>query len=164
MREFKVGDKVRRKVPFQGSITLASNIAAKSPLVLKKHYPLGRIFNPVKHHNKLAMAADLYNGQKVIPAAYWWYKVTTDAMGVETKTLITETNPTHKSRELVIPISEKVGAVTNTLIERENFYFVEVQDCRSDLEELRDIYASENSEKDPEVLEQELAALTLPEG
>lgn len=160
----KVGDKVRRKVPFQGSVTLASNIAAKSPLVLQKHYPLGRIFNPVKHHNKLSMAADLYNGQKVIPAAYWWYKVTTDDMGVETKTLITETNPTHKSRELVIPISEKVGAVTNTLIERENFYFVEVQDCRSDLEALRDIYASENSEKDPEVLEQELAALTLPEG
>lgn len=159
-----VNGKTRRKVPFQGSVTLAANIAAKSPLVLKTSYPLGRIFNPVKHHNKLAMAADIYNGQDVIPAAYWWYKITKDNLGKEIKTEITNTNPTYNKRELVIPISKKTGSVTTILIERENKYLVEVQDCRSDLEERRVAYASENSEKDPEDLKQELEAMTLPEG
>ncbi len=159
-----VNGKTRRKVPFQGSITLASNIAAKSPLVLKTFYPLGRIFNPVKHHDKLAMTADIYNGQNVIPAAYWWYKVTKNELGAIIKTQITNTNPTYNKRELVIPISKKEGAITTTLIERENFYFVEVQDCRTDMDIIKDIYASENSGKDPDVLKQELEALTLPDG
>lgn len=159
-----VNGKTRRKVPFQGSVTLTSNIEAKSPLVLKKTYPLGRVFNPIKHYDKLLIAADIYSGQKTIPAAYWWYKVTKDNQGGVTKTLITEDNPTYNKRELTIPISKKINGDTTILIERENFYFVEVQDCRSDLEEIRDAYARENSDKDPEVLKSELDALTLPDG
>ena len=143
----------RRRVTAQGSAVLSTNVSAQAPLVLHEDYPRGRIFNPLKKYAHMLMSADLQAGQESIPAAYWWYK-----RDGEVDTLLGENYEGHNLSQIKIPSSE---------IGKEQLYLVKVQDCRSDLAQLRDDYFQEHY--DPELNNEEevrLAAdaLTLPEG
>ena len=82
----------------------------------------------------MTLSADLYSGNTIIPAAYWWYKkengqnnLITDYVG-------------HNLRELQVPsASLKIGTLNN--------YLCKVQDCRQNLTEVRNGYLQEEIDK-----------------
>ena len=129
-----VNGKVRRKVSFLGSVILSSSISASSPIVLKTETLRGTRYNPLSELKYMTLSADLYSGNTIIPAAYWWYKkengqnnLITDYVG-------------HNLRELQVPsASLKIGTLNN--------YLCKVQDCRQDLTEVRNGYLQENLDK-----------------
>lgn len=129
-----VNGKVRRKVSFLGSVILSSSISASSPIVLKTETLRGTRYNPLSELKYMTLSADLYSGNTIIPAAYWWYKkengqnnLITDYVG-------------HNLRELQVPsASLKIGTLNN--------YLCKVQDCRQDLTEIRNGYLQENLDK-----------------
>lgn len=129
-----VNGKVRRKVSFLGSVILSSSISASSPIVLKTETLRGTRYNPLSELKYMTLSADLYSGNTIIPAAYWWYKkengqnnLITDYVG-------------HNLRELQVPsASLKIGAL--------NKYLCKVQDCRQDLTEVRNEYLQEEIDK-----------------
>lgn len=129
-----VNGKVRRKVSFLGSVILSSSISASSPIVLKTETLRGTKYNPLSELKYMTLSADLYSGNTIIPAAYWWYKkengqnnLITDYVG-------------HNLRELQVPsASLKIGAL--------NKYLCKVQDCRQDLTEVRNGYLQEEIDK-----------------
>lgn len=129
-----VNGKVRRKVSFLGSVILSSSISASSPIVLKTETLRGTKYNPLSELKYMTLSADLYSGNTIIPAAYWWYKkengqnnLITDYVG-------------HNLRELQVPsASLKIGAL--------NKYLCKVQDCRQDLTEVRNEYLQEEIDK-----------------
>lgn len=150
-------NRVRRKVPFQGSVTLASNITAITPLELKKYYLRGQFRIPSNQHSKLLMSVGLHNGSNFIPAAYWWYKE--EGKGDQiTYTLIGDEYDGYNENLIKIPI-EDVG--------KENHYVVIVQNCTSDLNDLRHNYYLEHKdtyEGDLEDLKIEAFDQVLPKG
>lgn len=129
-----VNGKVRRKVSFLGSVILSSSISASSPIVLKTETLRGTRYNPLSELKYMTLSADLYSGNTIIPAAYWWYKkengqnnLITDYVG-------------HNLRELQVPsASLKIGTLNN--------YLCKVQDCRQDLTEIRNGYLQEEIDK-----------------
>ena len=129
-----VNGKVRRKVSFLGSVILSSSISASSPIVLKTETPRGTRYNPLSELKYMTLSADLYSGNTIIPAAYWWYKkengqnnLITDYVG-------------HNLRELQVPsASLKIGTLNN--------YLCKVQDCRQNLTEVRNGYLQEEIDK-----------------
>ena len=129
-----VNGKVRRKVSFLGSVILSSSISASSPIVLKTETLRGTRYNPLSELKYMTLSADLYSGNTIIPAAYWWYKkengqnnLITDYVG-------------YNLRELQVPsASLKIGTLNN--------YLCKVQDCRQDLTEIRNGYLQENLDK-----------------
>ena len=129
-----VNGKVRRKVSFLGSVILSSSISASSPIVLKTETLRGTRYNPLSELKYMTLSADLYSGNPIIPAAYWWYKkengqnnLITDYVG-------------HNLRELQVPsASLKIGTLNN--------YLCKVQDCRQNLTEVRNGYLQENLDK-----------------
>ena len=129
-----VNGKVRRKVSFLGSVILSSSISASSPIVLKTETLRGTRYNPLSELKYMTLSADLYSGNTIIPAAYWWYKkengqnnLITDYVG-------------HNLRELQVPsASLKIGTLNN--------YLCKVQDCRQNLTEVRNGYLQENLDK-----------------
>lgn len=129
-----VNGKVRRKASFLGSVILSSSISASSPIVLKTETLRGTRYNPLSELKYMTLSADLYSGNTIIPAAYWWYKkengqnnLITDYVG-------------HNLRELQVPsASLKIGTLNN--------YLCKVQDCRQDLTEIRNGYLQENLDK-----------------
>lgn len=129
-----VNGKVRRKVSFLGSVILSSSISASSPIVLKTETLRGTRYNPLSELKYMTLSADLYSGNTIIPAAYWWYKkengqnnLITDYVG-------------YNLRELQVPsASLKIGTL--------NDYLCKVQDCRQDLTEIRNGYLQENLDK-----------------
>lgn len=129
-----VNGKVRRKVSFLGSVILSSSISASSPIVLKTETLRGTRYNPLSELKYMTLSADLYSGNTIIPAAYWWYKkengqnnLITDYVG-------------HNLRELQVPsASLKIGTLNN--------YLCKVQDCRQNLTEIRNGYLQENLDK-----------------
>lgn len=128
--------KVRRKVPFQGAITLVSNIKAKTPIELKKYYPRGQFRTPLSEHPKLSMSVGLHDGVEFIPAAHWWYKKTGKGDST-TYSLIGSDYAGYNTNMLRIPI-EDVG--------KENHYTVVIQDCREDLEKIKKQFYIDNEE------------------
>lgn len=129
-----VNGKVRRKVSFLGSVILSSSISASSPIVLKTETLRGTRYNPLSELKYMTLSADLYSGNTIIPAAYWWYKkengqnnLITDYVG-------------HNLRELQVPsASLKIGTLNN--------YLCKVQDCRQNLTEVRNGYLQEEIDK-----------------
>lgn len=129
-----VNGKVRRKVSFLGSVILSSSISASSPIVLKTETLRGTRYNPLSELKYMTLSADLYSGNTIIPAAYWWYKkengqnnLITDYLG-------------HNLRELQVPSSSlKIGTLNN--------YLCKVQDCRQNLTEIRNGYLQEEIDK-----------------
>ncbi|EOA57438.1 hypothetical protein HMPREF1214_02953 [Bacteroides sp. HPS0048] len=129
-----VNGKVRRKVSFLGSVILSSSISASSPIVLKTETLRGTRYNPLSELKYMTLSADLYSGNTIIPAAYWWYKkengqnnLITDYVG-------------YNLRELQVPsASLKIGTL--------NDYLCKVQDCRQNLTEIRNGYLQENLDK-----------------
>lgn len=129
-----VNGKVRRKVSFLGSVILSSSISASSPIVLKTETLRGTRYNPLSELKYMTLSADLYSGNTIIPAAYWWYKkengqnnLITDYVG-------------HNLRELQVPSAIlKIGTLNN--------YLCKVQDCRQNLTEVRNGYLQEEIDK-----------------
>ena len=82
----------------------------------------------------MTLSADLYSGNTIIPAAFWWYKkengqenLITDYVG-------------HNLRELQVPSSSlKIGSLNN--------YVCKVQDCRQNLTDVRNEYLQEELDK-----------------
>lgn len=120
-----VNGKLRRKAYFVGSLVLASNVAASSPVILKTDYPRGRCFNPIKGLEHLKLSADLFSGETAVPAAYWWYKKKGNS-----ESLITDYTG-NNLHELEIPTGD---------IGKEQHYICKVQDCRQDLTDVRNEY------------------------
>lgn len=129
-----VNGKVRRKVSFLGSVILSSSISASSPIVLKTETLRGTKYNPLSELKYMTLSADLYSGNTIIPAAFWWYKkengqenLITDYVG-------------HNLRELQVPSSSlKIGSLNN--------YVCKVQDCRQNLTDVRNEYLQEELDK-----------------
>ena len=129
-----VNGKVRRKVSFLGSVILSSSISASSPIVLKTETLRGTRYNPLSELKYMTLSADLYSGNTIIPAAFWWYKkengqenLITDYVG-------------HNLRELQVPSSSlKIGSLNN--------YVCKVQDCRQNLTDVRNEYLQEELDK-----------------
>lgn len=129
-----VNGKVRRKVPFWGTVVLSSSVSASSPIVLKTETLRGIKYNPLSNLKYMTLSADLYSGNTIIPAAFWWYKkengqenLITDYVG-------------HNLRELQVPSSSlKIGSLNN--------YVCKVQDCRQNLTDVRNEYLNEELDK-----------------
>lgn len=129
-----VNGKVRRKVPFWGTVVLSSSVSASSPIVLKTETLRGTKYNPLSNLKYMTLSADLYSGNTIIPAAFWWYKkengqenLITDYVG-------------HNLRELQVPSSSlKIGSLNN--------YVCKVQDCRQNLTDVRNEYLNEELDK-----------------
>lgn len=129
-----VNGKVRRKVSFWGTVVLSSSVSASSPIVLKTETLRGTKYNPLSNLKYMALSADLYSGNTIIPAAFWWYKkengqenLITDYVG-------------HNLRELQVPSSSlKIGSLNN--------YVCKVQDCRQNLTDVRNEYLQEELDK-----------------
>lgn len=129
-----VNGKVRRKVPFWGTVVLSSSVSASSPIVLKTETLRGTKYNPLSNLKYMTLSADLYSGNTIIPAAFWWYKkengqedLITDYVG-------------HNLRELQVPSSSlKIGSLNN--------YVCKVQDCRQNLTDVRNEYLQEELDK-----------------
>ena len=120
-----VNGKLRRKAYFVGSLVLASNVAASSPVILKTDYPRGRCFNPIKGLEHLKLSADLFSGETAVPAAYWWYKKNGNS-----ESLITDYTG-NNLHELEVPTGD---------IGKEQHYICKVQDCRQNLTDVRNEY------------------------
>ena len=129
-----VNGKVRRKVSFWGTVVLSSSVSASSPIVLKTETLRGTKYNPLSNLKYMTLSADLYSGNTIIPAAFWWYKkengqenLITDYVG-------------HNLRELQVPSSSlKIGSLNN--------YVCKVQDCRQNLTDVRNEYLQEELDK-----------------
>lgn len=129
-----VNGKVRRKVSFWGTVVLSSSVSASSPIVLKTETLRGTKYNPLSNLKYMTLSADLYSGNTIIPAAFWWYKkengqenLITDYVG-------------HNLRELQVPSScLKIGSLNN--------YVCKVQDCRQNLTDVRNEYLNEELDK-----------------
>jgi len=129
-----VNGKVRRKVSFWGTVVLSSSVSASSPIVLKTETLRGTKYNPLSSLKYMTLSADLYSGNTIIPAAFWWYKkengqenLITDYVG-------------HNLRELQVPSSSlKIGSLNN--------YVCKVQDCRQNLTDVRNEYLQEELDK-----------------
>lgn len=129
-----VNGKVRRKVSFWGTVVLSSSVSASSPIVLKTETLRGTKYNPLSNLKYMTLSADLYSGNTIIPAAFWWYKkengqenLITDYVG-------------HNLRELQVPSSSlKIGSLNN--------YVCKVQDCRQNLTDVRNEYLQEEVDK-----------------
>lgn len=129
-----VNGKVRRKVSFWGTVVLSSSVSASSPIVLKTETLRGTKYNPLSNLKYMTLSADLYSGNTIIPAAFWWYKkengqenLITDYVG-------------HNLRELQVPSSSlKIGSLNN--------YVCKVQDCRQNLTDVRNEYLNEELDK-----------------
>lgn len=129
-----VNGKVRRKVSFWGTVVLSSSVSASSAIVLKTETLRGTKYNPLSNLKYMTLSADLYSGNTIIPAAFWWYKkengqenLITDYVG-------------HNLRELQVPSSSlKIGSLNN--------YVCKVQDCRQNLTDVRNEYLQEELDK-----------------
>lgn len=129
-----VNGKVRRKVSFWGTVVLSSSVSASSPIVIKTETLRGTKYNPLSNLKYMTLSADLYSGNTIIPAAFWWYKkengqenLITDYVG-------------HNLRELQVPSSSlKIGSLNN--------YVCKVQDCRQNLTDVRNEYLQEELDK-----------------
>ena len=129
-----VNGKVRRKVAFWGTVVLSSSISASSPVVLRTETLRGSKYNPLSNLKYMTLSADLYSGNTIIPAAFWWYKkengqenLITDYVG-------------HNLRELQVPASSlKIGSLNN--------YVCKVQDCRQNLTDVRNEHLQEELDK-----------------
>ncbi|MCS3283425.1 hypothetical protein NXV73_14060 [Bacteroides salyersiae] len=125
---------MRRKVSFWGTVVLSSSVSASSPIVLKTETLRGTKYNPLSNLKYMTLSADLYSGNTIIPAAFWWYKkengqenLITDYVG-------------HNLRELQVPSSGlKIGSLNN--------YVCKVQDCRQNLTDVRNEYLNEELDK-----------------
>lgn len=151
----KLGGEVkkRREVSSQGEVLLSTNISASSPLELIVDYGRGDTFNPFTDYAKMKINADILTGQTRVPAAYWWYRKNLSEL-----TLLDDFYDGHNEREINIP-SYEIGDRSQ--------YFVEVQDCREDLHNLREAYFIANVASDfsnAEEVRNEANNLQLPIG
>lgn len=126
------GGKVRRKTPVAGSVVLSTSTAAVSPVVLIQGYPRGNFYNILDTMKHLKLSAKLMAGTEEVPSAMWWYrkegaKLTeiTDYVGA-------------KTGELQVPVAD-IGRLSK--------YVVKAQDCRKDLQALRDEWLDGELEK-----------------
>lgn len=126
------GGKVRRKTPVAGSVVLSTSTAAVSPVVLIQGYPRGNFYNILDTMKHLKLSAKLMAGTEEVPSAMWWYKKEgaklteiTDYVGA-------------KTGELQVPVAD-IGRLSK--------YVVKAQDCRKDLQALRDEWLDEELEK-----------------
>ena len=126
------GGKVRRKTPVAGSVVLSTSTAAVSPVVLIQGYPRGNFYNILDTMKHLKLSAKLMAGTEEVPSAMWWYrkegaKLTeiTDYVGA-------------KTGELQVPVAD-IGRLSK--------YVVKAQDCRKDLQALRDEWLDDELEK-----------------
>ena len=126
------GGKVRRKTPVAGSVVLSTSTAAVSPVVLIQGYPRGNFYNILDTMKHLKLSAKLMAGTEEVPSAMWWYKKEgaklteiTDYVGA-------------KTGELQVPVAD-IGRLSK--------YVVKAQDCRKDLQALRDEWLDDELEK-----------------
>lgn len=121
-----VGGRVRRRLSFQGSITLTSSTFADAPLTFIPFCPRGDTFNPLTDMTYLSLVGDLKAGNELIPQAHWWYRKTASGL----KPLGSEYDG-YKSREIKIPTSE---------IGKDAHYVCRIKDCRHELADLQETY------------------------